>query len=598
MTETLSDLAQFSWHCTVFLCEIASTIALQSIYLHYLLRYYTTHYSTTLLHYTYLKTYLNTYRSTYTPTLIPTPTHNKMSLLNGASVLIISQAATKAFTFVSNQLLVHNISPQIFGIAAYLEFIVNTVLFFSREAERMAIQRASTGSETEIRQIISNFAVLPLLLGFPISAAVFLLQRSSDLYRTVFAPLRFSTWSIALIAALILFELLSEPAYALNQYNLNFRLRSKIESSAVFAKCVVTFVGVILSKKAALESFEGLAVASFAAGQFAYSLVNLLAYSRLSGSSFKFPKPVKLELEKKLAETVFLDPAIWTVWKSLFVQMIFKHILTEGDTLLMGYLFAVTDQGIYSVVSNYGSILARLLFQPIEEFVRVSFTRTFAGKNPDVRSSYTLMENLLVFYLDLSLLIVLGGYTNGSFLLRLLLGRSEKWAKSSVFDLFPHYVLYLPFMAFNGILEAFFSSASTQAEISRFSIFMSVLSVSVLAFLYLLVKKLHWGLSGVIIANMVNMGLRVAYCLQFFFRFFQQQGITVSAKQIGLRLIGPLVTVSSAFLTQNQLFRQSSTWTQFGTSIIFCLMSLFAMVFYERKLLLPHLKRLLSKKTD
>lgn len=517
-------------------------------------------------------------------------------ILNGASFLILSQAATKLFTFASNQLLVHNISPEIFGIAAYLEFVVNTVLFFSREAERMAIQRASGGSEEKVRHVIANFALLPVVLGIPISATVFLLQRSSDLYQSALAPLPFSRWTIALIAILILFELLCEPSYALNQYNLNFRLRSKIESSAVFAKCAVTFAGVIASKKSAEHYFEGLAVASFAAGQFAYSLVNLLAYSRLSGFVLATPKPVAIELEN--GKTVFLDPAIWTVWKSLFVQMIFKHILTEGDTLLMSYLFAIGDQGVYSVVSNYGSILARLLFQPIEEFLRVSFTKNFSSKTPDVRSSYTLMENLLVFYFDLSLLIVLGGYTNGSFLLRLLLGRSEKWARSSVFAVFPQYVLYLPFMAFNGILEAFFSSASTQTEISRFSIFMSILSVSVLALLFVLVEKLQLGLAGVIIANMVNMALRVAYCLRFFFHFFRGKGISTSAKRIGSRLTAPFFTVVTALFIQNQLFHQSKTWTQFGISIVLCLLSLTALVFHERKLLLPHVKKLLGTKTD
>lgn len=512
-------------------------------------------------------------------------------ILSGASLLILSQAITKCFTFVSNQLLVHNISPEIFGIAAYLEFVVNTVLFFSREAERMAIQRANCSSDSKVRHIIANFATLPLMLAIPISAAVFLLQRSSDLYQAAFAPLPYSQLSIGLIALLILLELLTEPAYALNQYNLNFLLRSKIESMAVFAKCAVTFAGVIASKKS--HEFSGLAVASFAAGQFAYSAVNLIMYSTLLGFAFSVPSPVTVDNKK----TVF-DPAIWTVWKSLFVQMIFKHLLTEGDTLLMSYLFAIGDQGIYSVVSNYGSILARLLFQPIEEFLRVSFTRNFSSKNSDVRSSYLLMENLIVFYFDLSLLILLGGYTNGSFMLRLLLGRSEKWASSSVFQVFPQYVLYLPFMAFNGILEAFFSSASTQREISRFSVFMSALSISVLALLYFLVKKLHLGLTGVIIANMVNMALRIAYCLKFFFRFFRQKGVPTSAKQIGLRLSAPAITATITIMVQNQLFHQSTTWNQFGISLALCLLCLMTFVFFERKLLLPRAKRLLGKKTE
>lgn len=523
--------------------------------------------------------------------------------MSGVSSLILSQALTKAFTFASNQLLVHNISPEIFGVAAYLDFFNGTVLFFSREAERMAVQRAQDPSKQRLRQKIVNFAYLPLLLGVPIATGLYMLQRHSDLYVSAILPLPYHTVTAALVALLLFLELLSEPAYALNQYSLNFRLRSKIESAAVFAKCLVTLVGVVASKKA--EYFDGLAVLAFASGQLAYSLTNFVAYSRLGGVQ----APRRIEQTKTITKTKtttpttstvssFLDPAICQVWKSLFVQMIFKHLLTEGDTLLTSYLFSVADQGIYSVISNYGSILARLLFQPIEEFLRVSFTRAFASETKNVAASLALMENLLVFYFDLSLLIVLGGYTNGAFMLRLLLGRSEKWSASSVFDVFPQYVLYLPFMAFNGILEAFFSSASTQTEISRFSYFMSFLSISVLALLYVLAKHFHFGLDGLIFANMVNMTLRAGYCLNYFFRFSTKHGVSVSRQGFRSRLGLPAITVATAFVIQSQFFRQSSSWRQFIASVIFCLVCLGVMLIHERKNLLPQVKRVLGRKRD
>lgn len=523
--------------------------------------------------------------------------------MSGVSSLILSQALTKAFTFASNQLLVHNISPEIFGVAAYLDFFNGTVLFFSREAERMAVQRAQDPSKQRLRQKIVNFAYLPLLLGVPMATGLYMLQRHSDLYVSAILPLPYHAATAALVALLLFLELLSEPAYALNQYSLNFRLRSKIESAAVFAKCLVTLVGVVAGKKA--DHFDGLAVMAFASGQLAYSLTNFVAYSRLGGVQ----APRRIEQTKTITKTKtttpttstvssFLDPAICQVWKSLFVQMIFKHLLTEGDTLLTSYLFSVADQGIYSVISNYGSILARLLFQPIEEFLRVSFTRAFASETKNVAASLTLMENLLVFYFDLSLLIVLGGYTNGAFMLRLLLGRSEKWSASSVFDVFPQYVLYLPFMAFNGILEAFFSSASTQTEISRFSYFMSFLSVSVLALLYVLAKHFHFGLNGLIFANMVNMTLRAGYCLNYFFRFSTKHGVSVSKHDFRSRLGLPAITVATAFVIQSQFFRQSSSWRQFIASVLFCLVCLGVMLIHERKNLLPQVKRVLGRKRD
>ena len=59
----------------------------------------------------------------------------------GASFLMLTQLFTKMLTFLLNQLLIRLISPRVFGISAYLEFIVSMVLFFSREGERLSIQR-------------------------------------------------------------------------------------------------------------------------------------------------------------------------------------------------------------------------------------------------------------------------------------------------------------------------------------------------------------------------------------------------------------------------------------------------------------------------
>lgn len=513
--------------------------------------------------------------------------------MSGATFLIASQIATKAFTFVSNQLLVQKISPEIFGMASYLEFIVSSILFFSREAERMAVQRATSSSKTALRQKITNFAFIPLALGIPISVLMFFVNRASDSFNNGIALLPFKNATLVLLVALVLMELVAEPLFALNQYQLNFRARSKIDSVAVFAKCATTFLGVLVAKKYSPENFDGLAVASFALGQASYSLATLVGY--WWASSFQISGITEIEEEGK---KFYFDRNISNIWKSLFVQMIFKHLLTEGDTLLIGYLFSAADQGVYSVICNYGSILARLLFQPIEEFLRVSFTRTFAGKNANVASSYLLMEHLLVFYFNLSLLIALGGFTNGSFMLHTLLGRNEKWKNSSVFEYFPQYLLYLPFMAFNGILEAFFSSASSQTEIKSFSKFMSVLSAAVLGLLYVLVNKYHMGLSGLILANMTNMLLRIGYCFVFFVSFFHRNGIPFQVARIVRRILVPFLTVLTTVGVQYFILAsglQTTSFVQFSKSVVLCVVCLLVMLVNERQALLVPVRRILKR---
>ena len=53
-------------------------------------------------------------------------------------------------------------------------------------------------------------------------------------------------------------------------------------------------------------------------------------------------------------------------------------MLTEGERYLMTafHLLDFSEQGLYDVVANLGSLAARFLFQPVEENAYVYFSRT------------------------------------------------------------------------------------------------------------------------------------------------------------------------------------------------------------------------------
>ena len=56
-------------------------------------------------------------------------------------------------------------------------------------------------------------------------------------------------------------------------------------------------------------------------------------------------------------------------------QALLKLLLTEGDKLAVAQLTTLEDQGGYALASNYGSLVARTLFQPVEESARLEFSR-------------------------------------------------------------------------------------------------------------------------------------------------------------------------------------------------------------------------------
>lgn len=497
---------------------------------------------------------------------------------SGVSLLVLTQVFTKLATFALNQGLIRLISPEVFGVASYLEFILSTVLFFSREAGRLAVQRTSPSSGLHT---VINSGFVPLAIGLPVTLLVCWSQALADVFTSVLAPLPYSKLAIAFQVAAGVLELAAEPMYALNQYQLNFGARSKYESWAVSARCVVTFAVVAASARLIGGNVDGWAVVAFTLGQLAYLLVLLVSYARTFAHPYKITN-----------KSGYFDPHVLQIWKSVFIQMIFKHLLTEGDHLLINYLCSVTEQGVYSVISNYGSMVARLLFQPIEESFRLSFTRILSDKSPDnVAKSHRIVGYLLIFYLNLSILLLLGGTPNASFLLQFVIGRSSKWAQTNIFEVFPQYVIYLPFLAFNGVLEAFFASVSSESDIRRFSLFMSFLAAAVFALLYILIGQLQWGLTGLIAANIANMFLRIVYCSVYLCRFYSTNGAGLSSL---VRRVAPALATGSFFALVQ--YQQGTTTTLIGLvkSAALCAVALLVLVYNERALLLP----LLKKKAD
>ena len=105
------------------------------------------------------------------------------SSATGTTFLIMIQLASRIFTFASNQLILRTLSPAVLGIAAQLELFQVSILYFSRESIRMAIQRQPVSSSSKSNnhgqadasldmqcmasQAVVNVSYLSLGLGVP-----------------------------------------------------------------------------------------------------------------------------------------------------------------------------------------------------------------------------------------------------------------------------------------------------------------------------------------------------------------------------------------------------------------------------------------------
>ena len=230
-------------------------------------------------------------------------------------------------------------------------------------------------------------------------------------------------------------------------------------------------------------------------------------------------EPLSLKLTR-IEGRYYFQADITRHFRDVYFQICFKHLLNEADKLIINAFCTAEEQGVYSLLSNYGSLITRLVFAPIEESLRPFLSKLLtAPSDENIRLSMQVMMNLTKFYVYLSLMIILFGPTNSPFLLRLLV--SSKWSTTSVLDAIQVYCLYLPFMALNGIFEAFFQSVAKGDQLMKYSYFMLACSFVFLFNSWILIGILGWSTIGLITSNIVSMLLRIVYAGRFMENYYR-----------------------------------------------------------------------------
>ncbi|KAJ1912631.1 Oligosaccharide translocation protein rft1 [Tieghemiomyces parasiticus] len=214
-------------------------------------------------------------------------------------------------------------------------------------------------------------------------------------------------------------------------------------------------------------------------------------------------------------------------------QSLVKHLLTEGDKVAVTWLCSDTDQGVHAFVSNYGSLLARILFLPIEETSRTLFSRLLGSRtaelavtadpadvktrSADRAAALSYLTGVLRLYALLGLIFIAFGTNYTGLLIDALVG--SRWSLSAAPQTLAVYCLYVPILAVNGVTEAFVQSVATETQLARLSTVMGITSSIFVISVTLFVGWLKWGAVGVVLANIISMGCRITYNFRFIRRF-------------------------------------------------------------------------------
>ncbi|KAI0842331.1 Rft-1-domain-containing protein [Hypoxylon sp. FL0890] len=514
-------------------------------------------------------------RDRKSPTTASPTTPKQGSAVRGASLLIVLQIASRAVTFVANQLLLRFLTAQLLGVSTQLEVYYLSVLFFARESLRVAIQRqespSSSPSENNNQsktanardsQLVVNIAHLSLILGLGASIGLgwaYLHYVDAATADTPYLGVALRVYGLAAIV-----ELLSEPAFVILQYRLRFGPRAAAESIATFLRCVVTFSAANWAWRQGLE----LGVLPFALGQLAYGLGLLAVYiwhgaqlAYTEGFSLFLRKSAPLDRKSGKPDEIgqvfgsnyvfgyFFKPTLQLA-SSLTAQSFVKHILTQGDTFLVSVLSDPRSQGIYALANNYGSLLARLVFQPIEESSRNYFSKLLSSAkgSPDkqaVAKARSDLRALLKFYVLLSIVVVTIGPYAAPLLVQIIAG--TKWSASGAGIVLARYCLYIPLLAVNGVAEAFVSSVATEPEVHRQSLWMGIFSLAFGIAGFISLRVLDLGAAGLVYANSINMLCRIIWSEAFISRYFRSNGAEFSWSDVLPNGLALLTLATAAF---------------------------------------------------
>lgn len=334
-------------------------------------------------------------------------------------------------------------------------------------------------------------------------------------------------------------ESLGEPLY--NLYNHCFRVdcRLKADAAAITLRSIVTFAAVI---------YYDLGVVGFGLAQLSYGLVHVLvmlwSYKHVVFTAPGELKDQRITLIDLLPRGVTggnpskeggavgvlfgskaTGPAMHMTCTSLL-----KHALTEADKIALSLSTVAThyDQGVYGVIHNYGSLVARMVFQPIEETSRITFSKMAAearvaddeGDAQAVEGQVSAMSTLVSLVLKGVGLFSIMFPVFGPFYARLAvqIGLGARWYSEETVWTLGVYCLYILAMALNGVTEAFVYATASPGLLGTVNVSLIISSLAFCLSCAVLIEKM--GTSGILVANIIGMSIRIGFNLRYTERYF------------------------------------------------------------------------------
>ena len=279
-------------------------------------------------------------------------------------------------------------------ISVKLDLLGNTILALARDGVRLAVLRMGSKGRG------GAWMVLPMTVVIGAVCCGIALRFTTEPALTPFLPQYRQAISLYFLATIL--ESLAEPSTIELISNQRMKEKVMIESMALMTKVAVVLKEILGANN---ELDLGRLMTAFSRGQVIYAF---------SLNLFHLINTKSLNLPDAMPSKEFISLA-----SALTRQTFFKYFLSQGDMFIIGYFsVSLRDQGIYAVVSNYGSLVLRMVMQPVEEASLQYFSRELAEK-AKVSEYFNLMLKTMIylglvficyasFFTDVVIAVVLG----------------------------------------------------------------------------------------------------------------------------------------------------------------------------------------------
>lgn len=496
-----------------------------------------------------------------------TSTRNTLAAAKGILLTVI----LRLLSFVLTQLQIRCSDPDTLGRASIrLELICNTtVLFLGREGFRLGLLRVAeiedggkVPPDRKARRIrANNVAWLSIPTGLfltAIATTVHLFTYSAQSDEAGALDYKVAGLLYCFATAL---EILSEPFMIFCLRTMDLTTRAKAEGAASIAKalsCVFLLTCMQSHEEkrhvGPMYFFGSLLpgpVSVFGLSQCVYAFTVTMILIRSKLNQVALPSRLVVDESSGAEKNPFtalkqsFDTQTLRLSLIFSLQSVFKHMLTEGDRIILTALVGTYDAGVYAMASSYGGMASRIIFQPLEENGRLLFSTQHAVINDsrereDIKALREQTEAYeetycglikLVVYIGLIFASLGANYT--SLLIRILAG--SKWGSNpEAAKALSAFCFYIALMSLNGMTEAFVYGAANSKEVGQLTVAHGVVGIIFYICAPILVLN-GGGTIGLIKANGLCMGLRSVYSMYFaaiYFHKLRLVGKDISKKHL------------------------------------------------------------------